>query len=42
VVHVASSRRSCESEAEDDQFDDIGCSVVEVRPKYHSLDLICF
>jgi hypothetical protein len=40
VVHVASSRRSCGSEAEDSQFDGVGCSIVEVGPNYLSLDVI--
>jgi hypothetical protein len=40
VVHVASSQRSLGSEAKDSQFDDVGCDAVEVRPNYHSLDVI--
>jgi hypothetical protein len=32
VVHVASSRMSCGSEAKDSRFDGIGCGVVEVGP----------
>jgi hypothetical protein len=36
VVHVASSWKSCVSEAKDDQFDGVGCSAVEVRPNYPS------
>jgi hypothetical protein len=40
VVHVASSRRSRRSEAKDGPFDGVGCGAVEVRPNYHSLDVI--
>jgi hypothetical protein len=40
VVHVASWQRSCGFEAIDGQFDDVGCSAVEVGPKYPSLDVI--
>jgi hypothetical protein len=40
VVHVASSWRSCRSEAKDGRFDDIGCGAVEVGPNYPSLDAI--
>jgi hypothetical protein len=39
VVHVASSRRACGSEAKDGQFDGIGCDAVEVKPNYPSLDV---
>jgi hypothetical protein len=39
---VASSRRSRGGEAEDGQFDGVGCGVVEVRPKYSSLAVISF
>jgi hypothetical protein len=39
-VHVASSWRSCESEAKDECFIDVGCGAVEVRPNYHLLDVI--
>jgi hypothetical protein len=30
MVHVASSRRSCESEAEDGRSDGVGCDAVQV------------
>jgi hypothetical protein len=40
VVHVAPSWRSRGSEAKDSRFDGVGCDVVEVRPNYHSLDVI--
>jgi hypothetical protein len=40
VVHVASSQRSCGSEAKDGWIDGVGCSAVEVSPNYHSLDII--
>jgi hypothetical protein len=40
VVHMASSRRSCGSEAKDGRFDGVGCSAVEVEPSYPSLDVI--
>jgi hypothetical protein len=40
VVHVALSRRSRGSEAKDDQFDGIESDTVEVRPNYHSSDVI--
>jgi hypothetical protein len=40
VVHVASSRRSCGSEAKDGRFDGVGCVAVEVRPNYPSLYVI--
>jgi hypothetical protein len=42
VVHVASSRRSHGSEAEDGQFDGVRCSAVEVGPKYPSLAVNSF
>jgi hypothetical protein len=37
---MASSQRSHGSEAKDGRFDDVGCGAVEVRPNYHSLDVI--
>jgi hypothetical protein len=40
VVHMASSWRSCGSEAKDDQFNGVGCGTMEVRPNYPSLDVI--
>jgi hypothetical protein len=40
VVHVASSRRSHESEVKDGRFDGVGCGVVEVGPNYPSLVII--
>jgi hypothetical protein len=40
VVHVASSWRSCGSEAKDGRFDGVGCSAVEVIPNYPLLDVI--
>jgi hypothetical protein len=40
VAHVASSRRSCGSEAKDGPFDGVGCNVVEVGPNNPSLDAI--
>jgi hypothetical protein len=40
VVNVASSWRSCGSEAKDGWFDDFRCGTVEVRPNYPSLDVI--
>jgi hypothetical protein len=39
VVHVASSRRSRESEAKDDRFDDVGCGVLKVGLNHLSLDV---
>jgi hypothetical protein len=42
VVHVASLQRPRGSEAKDNQFDGIGCGVVEVRPNYPFLDVIFF
>jgi hypothetical protein len=42
VVHVASSWRSCGSEAKDSRFDGVGCNVVQVEPNYTSLDVIFF
>jgi hypothetical protein len=40
VVHVASLRRSHESEVKDSQFDDVRCGTVEIRSNYLSLDVI--
>jgi hypothetical protein len=40
VVHVASSQRSRESEANDGRFSGVGCGVVEVRQNYPSLVVI--
>jgi hypothetical protein len=40
VMHMASSRKSHESEAKDDRFDGIGCGAVEVGPNYTSLVVI--
>jgi hypothetical protein len=40
IVHVVSLRRSRGSEVEDDQSDGIGCDVVQVGRKYHSLVMI--
>jgi hypothetical protein len=40
VVHVASSWRSCGSEAKDGRFDGVRCGAVEVGPNYHSLVVI--
>jgi hypothetical protein len=40
VVYVASSWRSCGSEAKDGRFDGVGCDAVKVRPNYPSLDVI--
>jgi hypothetical protein len=40
VVHVASSQRSCGSEAKDGRFDGVGCGAVEVKPNYPLLDVI--
>jgi hypothetical protein len=40
VMHVASSRRSCGSEAKDDHFDGVECGTVEVRPNYPLLVVI--
>jgi hypothetical protein len=40
VVHVASSWRSCGSEAKDGRFNDVRCDAVEVGPNYHSLVII--
>jgi hypothetical protein len=40
VVHVALSRRSCESEGKDGFFDGVRCGTVEVEPNYPSLDVI--
>jgi hypothetical protein len=40
VVHETSSWRSHGSEAKDSRFDGVGCGTVEVRPNYHSLDVI--
>jgi hypothetical protein len=37
---MASLQRSRGSEAKDDRLDGVECGVVEVRPYYHSLDLI--
>jgi hypothetical protein len=42
MVHVASSQRSCGSEAEDDQSDGVGCGAVKVESKYPSLAVISF
>jgi hypothetical protein len=40
LVHVASSRWSCGSEAKDGRLDGVGYGAVEVRSNYHSLDVI--
>jgi hypothetical protein len=40
MVHVASSWRSCESEAKDGRFDNVGCDATEVEPNYPLLDII--
>jgi hypothetical protein len=40
VVHVASSWRSSGCKAKDGRSNGVGCSVVEVRPNYPSLDVI--
>jgi hypothetical protein len=40
VVHVASSWRSRGGEAKDGWLDGIECGAAEVRPNYHSLDVI--
>jgi hypothetical protein len=40
VVHLASSQRSRGCDTKDGQFDGIGCSAMEVRPNYPSLDEI--
>jgi hypothetical protein len=42
VAHVASSQRSCGREVNDDRFDGVKCSTVEVGPNYPSLDVILF
>jgi hypothetical protein len=42
MVHVASSRRSSGSEAEDDWFNGIGCGAMKVGPKYPPLAVISF
>jgi hypothetical protein len=39
VVHAASLRRSCGSEAKDGRFNGIGCGVVKVGPNYPSIDV---
>jgi hypothetical protein len=40
VMNVASSWRSCGSEAKDGRFDGVECDAVKVRPNYSSLDVI--
>jgi hypothetical protein len=40
MVHMTSSWRLRGSKAKDGRFDDIECSVVEVRPNYCSLVII--
>jgi hypothetical protein len=40
MVHMASSRRSCGSEAKDGRFDDVRCGAVKVGPNFPSLDVI--
>jgi hypothetical protein len=42
MVHVASSRRSRGSKAEDSRFIGVGCDVVKVEQKYPSLAVISF
>jgi hypothetical protein len=42
MVHVASSRRSGGSEAEDGRVDGVGCGAVEVRRKYPLIVVIYF
>jgi hypothetical protein len=41
-VHVTSSQRLRENEAEDDRSDDVGCGVVKVEQKHPSLAVIAF
>jgi hypothetical protein len=40
VMHVVSFQRSHGSEIKDGRFNGVGCDVVEVGPKYPSLDVI--
>jgi hypothetical protein len=40
VMHVVSFQRSHGSEIKDGRFNGVGCDVVEVGPKYPSLDII--
>jgi hypothetical protein len=42
MVHVASSRRSSGSEAEDGRFNGVGCGAMKVGPKYPPLAVISF
>jgi hypothetical protein len=42
MVHVASTQRSCGSEAEDGRFDVVRCDAVEVRQKDTSIAVIYF
>jgi hypothetical protein len=42
MVHVASSRRSCGSEAKDGRFDGVGCGAAKVGPNYPSLVIVFF
>jgi hypothetical protein len=40
VVHIVSSWRSRRNKEKDGWFNDVGCSVVEVRPNYYLVDVI--
>jgi hypothetical protein len=40
MVHVASSQRSHEREAKDDQFDGVRCGTVEVGSNYPSIVVV--
>jgi hypothetical protein len=42
VVHMASSRRSCRSEAKDGRFDGVGCGIAQVRPNYPYFIIVLF
>jgi hypothetical protein len=42
MMYVASSQRSCISEAKDGRFDDVRCDAMKIRPNYYLLIIILF